>query len=391
MLLERYHRPHWLGLAGRRWVAVRFDGVANALITAAAALVLVTRSRDGSSGLSAGMAGVALTQSLQLVGMFQYAVRQAAETENLMTAVERVRAFTLVEPEGKSSQGKQPPRPKGWPTAGKLQLQGLTLRYRAGLEPALNQISMSVQPGERLGVVGRSGAGKSSLFAAIFRLVEPESGRVLLDGVDCGALPLPDLRKAIGIIPQEPLLFSGSLRSNLDPAEDHSDDEIGRALEVCGLGGRLRAVTGGEGLGWTVAAGGSNLSQGERQLLCLARALLRRPKVLLLDEATATVDLATDEALQRAVKLEGKRLGWSMLTVAHRLQTIMDYDRVAGIASGQLVEIDTPATLLQKSDSLLTLLVAELHPQAQERLREMAGAADRKQLGMLSWPSRRPQ
>ena len=251
------------------------------------------------------------------------------------------------------------------------------------------QVSLVLQPGERIGVVGRSGAGKSSLFGAIFRLVEPESGRVMLDGVDCGAIGLGALRAAVGIIPQEPLLFSGTLRMNLDPSGGQSDGEIGRALEVCGLGGRLRKLTGGQGLDWSLVAGGTNLSQGERQLMCLARALLRKPRVLLLDEATATVDLATDEALQRAVKLEGAKIGWSMLTVAHRLQTIMDYDRVAGMAGGQVVELDVPATLLQRADSLLSLLVAELHPQSQEQLRQMAIAADKKQLGMLSWPGKK--
>ena len=229
--LERYHRPHWLGLAGRRWVAVRFDGVANVLITAAALLVLMLQG-DGEGGLSGGMAGVALTQALQLVGMFQYAVRQAAETENLMTAVERVRAFALTRREGGPTSGdggKTPP--KGWPAAGRLQLERVVLRYRPELDPALESVSMVLNPGERIGIVGRSGAGKSSLFGAIFRLVEVESGRIVLDGVDVATIGLRKLRQVVGIIPQSPLLFSGTLRMNLDPSEAHRCGCVGPILD----------------------------------------------------------------------------------------------------------------------------------------------------------------
>jgi len=253
-----------------------------------------------------------------------------------------------------------------------LCFEGVYLRYRPQLRPSLADVSVTVPGGSAVGVVGRTGAGKSTLLAAAFRLVQLEAGTISLDGVNLASLPLQKARQAMGVIPQNPILFSGSLRYNLDPMGVCDDQELWAVLERTHMKGAIGKVA--NGLDAVVSANGENWSVGERQLLCLARALLLRAPVLWMDEATAAVDVHTDQLIQATIRGEvGRR---TLITIAHRLQTIMGYTYVLGMAQGRVVEFDSPRNLLNHSSSLLASLVKE------------SGTANqlRAQANAPSWP-----
>ena len=207
---------------------------------------------------------------------------------------------------------------------------------------------MTVDGGQKVGIVGRTGAGKSTLTVALFRLVESAMGTISIDGEDIAKIGLHDLRNKLTIIPQDPVLFSGSLRMNLDPFSSFSDSDIWSALDKSHLGTFVKGTEGG--LEHPVSEGGDNLSVGQRQLVCLARALLRKTKVLVLDEATAAVDLETDDLIQATIRKEFADS--TVLTIAHRLNTILDYDRIMVLDKGRLVEWDTPEQLLANPESI---------------------------------------
>ncbi|CAG0905757.1 unnamed protein product [Darwinula stevensoni] len=213
----------------------------------------------------------------------------------------------------------------------------------------------AVSPSRQVGIVGRSGAGKSSLMLGLFRIVEKASGRIAIDGVDIGRIGLHDLRSRLTIIPQDPVLFSGSLRSNLDPFEKHSDEEVWRALELSHLKAFVKGLP--QGLQNPVAEGGQNFSVGQRQLVCLARALLRKTRILLLDEATAAVDLETDELIQETIRREFRNC--TVLTIAHRINTVLDYDKVLVLDGGETREFGSPAGLLRDSRSAFAALARD--------------------------------
>ena len=307
---------------------------------------------------------------LKLAVILADGVRQAAETENTMTSVERIRVYGTLPREGRGRANEKPP-PSGWPSSGRLELAGVRMRYRPGLPLALNRVSFVAEAGQRVGIIGRTGVGKSSLLSMLFRLVEHEAGSVLLDGVDVATLPIGAVRAALSIIPQEPLLFSGTVRSNIDPLgllEAAGDAVLGGILERCSMAGKVRRLEGG--LDATVAEAGANFSAGERQLLCLGRALARGARVLCLDEATATVDMQTDQQIQRGVASAARSGGLTLLTIAHRLQTIADYDMLVGMGpapggGGHIVEYDSPAMLLRDPESLFSRLVQETEPGSQ--------------------------
>uniref|UniRef100_A0A3Q3FJ42 Multidrug resistance-associated protein 1 n=1 Tax=Labrus bergylta TaxID=56723 RepID=A0A3Q3FJ42_9LABR len=231
--------------------------------------------------------------------------------------------------------------PAGWPTEGHIQIRGFSLRYRPDLEPAIRNISIDIQGGEKVGIVGRTGAGKSSLMLGLFRIIEAAEGNIFIDGVDVSKLGLHELRSRITIIPQDPVLFSGSLRMNLDPFDCYSDEEVWRALEFSHLKSFVSGLP--DKLNHECSEGGENLSVGQRQLLCLARALLRKTKILVLDEATAAVDMETDNLIQSTIRSQFEDC--TVLTIAHRLNTIMDYNRVLVLEKGEMAEFDSPAVL----------------------------------------------
>ncbi|XP_052868167.1 ATP-binding cassette sub-family C member 4-like [Anopheles cruzii] len=315
--------------------------------------------------------GLAITQAMALTGMMQWGIRQSAEVANFMMSVERLLEYRDLAAE------RQPPKPvtpgASWPEAGRIEFKRVTYRYFDGAPPVLRDLSFAIRPKEKIGIVGRTGAGKSSLIGALFRLAQVE-GEILIDGIDTAFIMLEQLRSKVSIIPQDPVLFSGTLRRNLDPFEDYPDVELWGALEQVELKELANTPA---GLQMAVAAGGSNFSVGQRQLICLARAILRNNRVLVLDEATANVDPTTDRLIQDTIRY--KFADCTVLTIAHRLNTIMDSDRVLVMDAGQAVEFGTPYELLQLPIGIFRDMVQATGPAESERLVQIAQQKNKQQ------------
>nr|XP_021201313.2 multidrug resistance-associated protein 1 isoform X4 [Helicoverpa armigera] len=324
-----------------RWLAIRLEMIGNLIIFFSAMFAVLNRDT-----ISAGLVGLSVSYALQITQTLNWLVRMTSEVETNIVAVERIKEYAETEQEAPWAIGAGPPAT--WPETGALQLERLTLAYRAGAEPALRDVTCAVAPRDKLGIVGRTGAGKSTLTLGLFRIVEAVGGRILIDGLDIATMGLHQLRSRITIIPQDPVLFSGTLRMNLDPFETFSDEDIWRALEYAHLKPFVQGLP--AGLRHEVAEGGENLSVGQRQLVCLARALLRKTPLLVLDEATAAVDLETDELIQKTIRSEFASC--TVLTIAHRLNTIMDSTKVMVLDKGQLVEYAPPDQLLQDKNSV---------------------------------------
>eukprot|EP00879_Flechtneria_rotunda_P005406 GHRR01005697.1.p1 GENE.GHRR01005697.1~~GHRR01005697.1.p1 ORF type:complete len:938 (+),score=327.51 GHRR01005697.1:3324-6137(+) len=257
-----------------------------------------------------------------------------------------------------------------WPTTGDLRFEEVCLRYFPGGPLALRHVSFHVQDCEKIGIVGRTGSGKTTLLMALFRMIDMAKGRILVDGVDIGTLPLREVRKRISIIPQEPVMFKGTVRSNLDPFGEASDNELWHALALVHLKQAVADMPGG--LDGPVFEGGSNFSLGQKQLICMARCVLKRTHILVLDEATAAMDLQTDLLIQRTIRRVFR--GRTTLTIAHRLDTIIFSDRILAMAQGQVKEFDRPSTLLENPHSMFNKLVEDTGPVASAMLRQMAAA-----------------
>ncbi|GBP56375.1 Probable multidrug resistance-associated protein lethal(2)03659 [Eumeta japonica] len=326
------------------------------------AIVIVAFLVIDSKTIFSGNVGLAISQTLILTGMLQFGVRQTAEVISQMTSVERILQYTHIDREASWEKGARE-TPKGWPWRGRLEFRNCFMKYSPEDLPVLKNLNIVIEPGWKVGVVGRTGAGKSSLISSLFRLAIVE-GEILIDDIDTSQLSLQDLRSKISIIPQEPVLFSATLRYNLDPFNNYEDEQLWQALEAVDLKNAVPA------LDFKVSEGGSNFSLGQRQLVCLARAILRGNRILVLDEATANVDPKTDEFIQRTIR---KRFAdCTVLTVAHRLNTIMDSDRVLVMDTGRLVEFDHPYRLLCKSDGHLTKMVRETSDKMSEHLFQVA-------------------
>uniref|UniRef100_A0A674P9P2 Cystic fibrosis transmembrane conductance regulator n=1 Tax=Takifugu rubripes TaxID=31033 RepID=A0A674P9P2_TAKRU len=308
--------------------------------------------QDLHSQLDAGSVGLALTYAVTLMGMFQWAVRQSAEVENLMTSVERVIEYTELEGEAPWQTQKRPP--PDWPSKGLVTFDQVSFSYSDDSPPVLHSLKAMFLPQEKVGIVGRTGAGKSSLVSALFRLAEPK-GNIYIDGILTSEIGLHDLRQKMSIIPQDPVLFTGSMRKNLDPFNQHTDEELWNALEEVQLRSVVEDLPGK--LETVLAESGSNFSVGQRQLVCLARALLRKNRILIIDEATANVDPRTDELIQKTIRDKFREC--TVLTIAHRLNTIIDSDRILVLDAGNVHAYDVPYTLLQNPRGIFYKMVQQ--------------------------------
>ncbi|XP_059215146.1 canalicular multispecific organic anion transporter 1 isoform X2 [Centropristis striata] len=324
-------------IVSNRWLAIRLEFLGNLVVFFSALFAVIARD-----SLESGLVGLSISYALNVTQTLNWLVRMTSELETNIVAVERVSEYTELENEAKWITPTRPP--EKWPEAGRVQFDNYKVRYRPGLDLVLHGITCDIHSTEKIGIVGRTGAGKSSLTNCLFRIIEAAEGRIMIDGVDVSTIGLHDLRNNLTIIPQDPVLFSGTLRMNLDPFDKFSDEEIWRVLELSHLKDYVVGLQ--EKLQHEVAEGGENLSVGQRQLLCLARALLRKSRILILDEATAAVDLETDDLIQNTIRKEFSHC--TVLTIAHRLHSIMDSSRVMVLDAGKIVEFDSPSNLLER-------------------------------------------
>ncbi|GFN81907.1 multidrug resistance-associated protein 4 [Plakobranchus ocellatus] len=364
------HTEAWfLFLTTSRWLAVRLE-----LISAFFILSVCYCSVLAADSLNSGFVGLSITYTMTLMGLFQWTVRQSTEMENQMISVERVIQYTCLPMEAdlESTPDKKPPPP--WPTYGSIHAKDVSLQYSSTGPYAVKNLSFDIRAAEKIGIVGRTGAGKSSLITTLFRMVEPQ-GTLLIDGINIHNIGLHDLRGAISIIPQDPVLFTGSVRKNLDPFQEYSDDVLWKALEEVQLKDAVSANN--EGLYMEVNEGGSNFSAGQRQLMCLARAVLGHTRILMIDEATANVDPITDELIQQTIRTKFKQC--TVLTIAHRLHTIIDSDRIMVLDAGEIVEMDTPMALLSKGKGgVFYAMVEQLGKAELEHLTDIAAINESK-------------
>ncbi|XP_043945094.1 multidrug resistance-associated protein 1 isoform X2 [Protopterus annectens] len=336
--VDENQKAYYPSIVANRWLAVRLEFVGNCIVLFAALFAVIAKD-----GLSPGLVGLSISYALQVTMSLTWLVRMSSELETNIVSVERVQEYNETEKEADWTIKDNSP-PENWPHEGKIEFTKYGLRYRTDLDLALKNITVTISGGEKVGIVGRTGAGKSSLTLGLFRIIEASEGMICIDGINIAKIGLHDLRFRITIIPQDPVLFSGSLRMNLDPFDKYSDEEVWKALELAHLKNFISGLP--DKLNHECSEGGENLSVGQRQLLCLARALLRKTRVLVLDEATAAVDLETDDLIQSTIRTQFEEC--TVLTIAHRLNTIMDYTRIMVLDKGEIAEFDSPAALLSQ-------------------------------------------
>jgi ABC-type multidrug transport system fused ATPase/permease subunit len=365
--IDQMNSAYYLTFANQRWLSTRLDAIGNMLVFVTGILVVTDRFNVNPS-----IAGLVLSYVLAIVQMIQFTVRQLAEVENNMNATERIHYYGTQLEEEAPLKGREVP--DNWPQTGAITFNKVEMRYRAGLPLVLQGLDFHITGGERIGIVGRTGAGKSSIMSALFRLTELSSGQIKIDDIDISTVGLYDLRSRLAIIPQDPTLFRGTIRSNLDPFQEHSDLELWAALRKADLVGE-ETVTTEKGemkvdrpdtartaatstsnvnqppgpsrihLDSTVEEEGLNFSLGQRQLMALARALVRNSQIIVCDEATSSVDFETDEKIQRTMRTGFA--GKTVLCIAHRLKTIINYDRICVMDKGRIAELDTPINLFE--------------------------------------------
>ncbi len=350
--VDRNQQCYFPSVSCNRWLAVRIEFVGSIIILTASMLAVIIKTKNGGK-MDAGLLGLMMSQTLNTTQSLNWVVRSVSEVEQNIVSVERVISYSDLTPEAPYEIPEKKP-PQGWPSKGEVKLDSYSTRYRADLGLVLKKLNLSIRPGERVGVVGRTGAGKSSLALALFRIIEPAEGTVMIDGINTKEIGLKDLRRGISIIPQDANIWEGTLRDNLDPTGSSDDAALWRALDSARLREHVNSLEGR--LDARLSEGGTNFSAGQRQLICIARAFLRNSQVLILDEATANIDLETDEMLQKIVRSEFKG---TTITVAHRLNTIMDSDRILVLRDGEVAEFDTPENLLAKKTSIFFGMAVE--------------------------------
>lgn len=343
--IDRYAQSTWYILLATQWMKFRLGvlGVAFTFCIAAGVAYF--------PGIDASLAGFALSFALNFASVAETTISKYTAMELDMNSMERVLEYIQLETESTAGDGAE----RSWPSRGRIVFRDLEVAYGKDLPPVLKGLSFEVPSHHRIGIVGRTGSGKSSLTLALFRFLQVRRGCIEIDGVDLSTLKLHDVRSRLAIIPQDPVLFSGTLRSNLDPHSEHSDVALLEVLERVSPtqsssreGSQSRRSV-FKNLQSTISRGGSNLSQGEKQLICLARAILTRPKILVLDEATSAVDMETDALIQRSIREEFRDS--TVLVVAHRLSTVADFDKILVLSDGNIVEYDEPRALAQKKGS----------------------------------------
>lgn len=340
-----------------RWLTIRLQAIGACTILGTALLSLSTLNTNRQLGT--GMVGLLMSYVLSITISLTWIVRSSVLLENNVVSVERILEYCKLTPEADSVIENNRTE-KGWPMKGSIQFNEYSTTYRKDLNPVLNQISLNIDASERVGIVGRTGAGKSSLTLALFRLLEATEGSIFIDGVDISTIGLEDLRSNLAIIPQDAQAFEGTVRYNLDPFDRYEDEDLWEAVELAHLKPHLiRLVEGDDSdvipsitecLNFQVSENGSNLSLGQRQLMCLARALLNKSKILVLDEATAAVDMETDQIIQDTIRTQFKDR--TILTIAHRIDTVLDNDKILVLDKGSVKEFDTPSNLLADENSL---------------------------------------
>ncbi|KAK3429402.1 hypothetical protein EUGRSUZ_E00827 [Eucalyptus grandis] len=349
-LIDANASPYFHSFSANEWLVQRLEVLCAIVLTSSA--LAITFLDLGSS--SSGFVGMALSYGLSLNVFLVLSVQFQCSLSNLIISVERLEQYMHIQSEAPEVIEDSRPAPD-WPSSGNVEIYDLKVRYRPDSPLVLHGISCEIKGGHKIGIVGRTGSGKTTLISALFRLVEPTDGKIIVDGLDISTIGLHDLRSHFGVIPQDPTLFGGTVRYNLDPLSEHTDEEIWEVLGKCQLREAIQEKE--KGLESPVVQDGSNWSMGQRQLFCLGRALLRRSRILVLDEATASIDNATDSILQRTIRKEFADC--TVITVAHRIPTVMDCTMVLAISDGRLVEYDEPMKLVGKEDSLFGQLYKE--------------------------------
>ncbi|KAJ8366613.1 hypothetical protein AAFF_G00348470 [Aldrovandia affinis] len=334
--------------AANRWLEVRTDYLGAVIVLTAAVASIWGFAETSSSAL----VGLGLTYALTVTNYLNWVVRNLADLEVQMAAVKKVNSFLSTESENYEGSMDVSQVPEDWPQQGEIKIQGLSVRYDPMLKPVLKHVNAYINPGQKVGICGRTGSGKSSLSLAFFNMVDMFEGKIVIDGIDICKLPLQTLRSRLSIILQDPVLFSGSIRFNLDPECKCTDEGLWEALEIAQLKNMVKALPGG--LDAVVTEGGENFSVGQRQLFCLARAFVRKSSILIMDEATASIDMATENILQKVVMTAFT--GRTVVTIAHLVSSILKAEQVLVFSSGILVECDSAVNLLAQEDSLFSVL-----------------------------------
>ncbi|KAI9791941.1 MAG: hypothetical protein M1816_003210 [Peltula sp. TS41687] len=343
-------RAYFPSISANRWLAVRLEFLGSIIILTAAGFAIVSVATG--QGLSAGMVGLSMSYALQITQMLNWIVRQTVDVETNIVSVERILEYANLPSEAPEIIPRNRPN-ISWPAHGAVAFRDYSTRYRPELDLVLKNINLDIKPHEKVGVVGRTGAGKSSLTLALFRIIEPASGYISIDDLNTSTIGLMDLRRRLAIIPQDAALFEGTIRDNLDPGHVHDDTELWAVLEHARLKEHVARMEGM--LDAIVHEGGSNLSQGQRQLVSLARALLTPSNILVLDEATAAVDIETDAMLQTTLRSTVFQHR-TIITIAHRINTILDSDRIVVLDRGEVAEFDTPSELIRRKGLFFELV-----------------------------------
>ncbi|XP_076953256.1 ABC transporter C family member 10-like [Bidens hawaiensis] len=349
-LIDGNASPFFHSFSANEWLIQRLEMLC-AVVVSSSALAITLLPFDASAS---GYIGMALSYGLSLNIFLVVSVQFQCQLSNLIVSVERLDQYMHIRSEAPEIIENNRP-PTNWPSIGRVVVENLKIRYQPNSPLVLHGINCLFEGGHKIGIVGRTGSGKTTLISALFCLVEPTDGKIVIDDIDITSIGLHDLRSSFGIIPQEPTLFSGSIRYNLDPLSEHSDQEIWKVLEKCQLREAIQDKK--EGLDSLVVQDGSNWSLGQRQLFCLGRALLKRRKILVLDEATASIDNATDTIIQKTIREEFKDC--TVITVAHRIPTVVDCTMVLVMKDGKVMEYDKPMKLMNDPASLFAQLVNE--------------------------------